>query len=61
MRLHLIDPAYTDRLVAYLRDLGQHPTVETPACVVVEAEPAEIEVYLSVWKVLHPDAEIQIG
>jgi hypothetical protein len=60
MRLHLLDPAYTDRLAAYLRSLGQEPVVGGPDSVVLEADQAEIEVYLRVWKVLYPDADVEI-
>jgi hypothetical protein len=60
MRLRLVDPAYTDRLAAYLRSLGQQPLPGGPDSVELEAERAEIEVYLRVWKVLYPEAEVEI-
>jgi hypothetical protein len=61
MQLRLLDPAYTDRLAAYLRSLGQRPIVDGPDSVELDAEPAEIEVYLRVWKVLYPDADVEIA
>jgi hypothetical protein len=60
MQLRLRDPAYTDRLAAYLRSLGQLPLVGGPNSVELDADEAEIEVYLRVWKVLYPDAEVEI-
>ena len=60
MQLRLLDPAYTDRLAAYLRSLGQEPVVGAPDSVELEAERAEIEVYLRVWKVLYPEADVEI-
>jgi len=61
MQLRLLDPAYTDRLAAYLRSLGQRPVVAGPDSVELDAEPAEIEVYLRVWNVLYPDADVEIA
>jgi hypothetical protein len=60
MQLRLLDPAYTDRLAAYLRSLGQLPLVGGPDSVELDADEAEIEVYLRVWKVLYPDADVEI-
>jgi hypothetical protein len=61
MQLRLLDPAYTDRLAAYLRSLGQRPIVDGPDSVELDADVAEIEVYLRVWKVLYPDADVEIA
>jgi hypothetical protein len=59
MRLLLHDSTYTDRLAAFLRSVGQRPVVAGPAELDVhETEPAEIEVYLRVWRVLYPDADV---
>ncbi len=61
MRLLLRDAADTERLAAFLRSVGQRPVAAGPhALDVGEAEPAEIEVYLRVWQVLHPDAEVTV-
>ena len=61
MQLLLHDPAYTDRLAAFLRSVGQRPIVSGPLALdVAEAESAELEVYLRVWNVLYPDAEVRL-
>ena len=61
MRLLLHDPAYTDRLAAFLRSVGQRPVVSGPQAVDVPGgEQAELEVYLRVWKVLYPDSEVEL-
>ena len=61
MQLLLHDPAYTDRLAAFLRSVGQRPVVSGPLALdVAEAESAELEVYLRVWNVLYPDAEVRL-
>jgi hypothetical protein len=61
MQLLLHDPAYTDRLAAFLRSVGQRPVISGPSAVDVdETEPAELDVYLRVWKVLYPDADVQL-
>jgi hypothetical protein len=61
MQLVLHDAAYTDRLAAFLRSLGQQPVVSGPTELdVAGSEVAEIEVYLRVWRVLHPDADVRL-
>lgn len=60
MQLRLLNPVYTDRLAAYLRSVGQRPVVGGPDAVELDADPAEVEVYLSVWQVLYPDAGVEI-
>ena len=61
MRLLLRDAAYTERLAAFLRSVGQEPTVAAPDTVeLADVEAAELDVYLGVWKVLHPDAEVTV-
>lgn len=61
MQLLLHDPAYTDRLAAFLRSVGQRPIVSGPSALDVdETEPAELEAYLRVWKVLYPAADVQL-
>jgi hypothetical protein len=61
MQLVLHDSAYTDRLAAFLRSVGQRPVMAGPQAVDVgETEPAEIEVYLRVWYVLYPDATVSL-
>ena len=62
MQLVLHDSAYTDRLAAFLRSVGQRPIVAGPTSVDLdsEAEAAEVEVYLRVWRVLHPEADVRL-
>ena len=60
MRLLLRDAAYTERLAAFLRSVGQQPVVAAPDTLDVEVDPAELDVYLRVWQVLYPDAELTV-
>lgn len=60
MRLELRDAAYTEQLAAFLRSVGQQPVVSAPDALDVEVDPAELDVYLGVWHVLHPDAEVTV-
>jgi hypothetical protein len=60
MQIRLLDPAYTDRLAAYLQSLGQRPTLSGPDSLELEGELAEIEIYVRVWQVLYPDADVEI-
>ena len=66
MQLTLHDPVYTDRLASFLRSLGQHPVVRGPDHVELEeagyeTDRAELEIYLRVWRVLYPDAEVDLA
>jgi hypothetical protein len=66
MQLLIRDPAYTDRLASFLRSLGQSPIVSGPALVEIDppatpTDRAELEIYLRVWKVLYPDAEVELA
>jgi len=62
MQLRLSDPSYTDRLATFLRSLGQTVFVAAPGELDVDAATgsaeSEIWIYLRVWKVLYPDAEV---
>jgi hypothetical protein len=62
MQLRLSDPSYTDRLATFLRSLGQTVLVDAPNQVEVDAPSSsavsEIGIYLRVWNVLYPDAEV---
>jgi hypothetical protein len=62
MQLRLSDPSYTDRLATFLRSLGQAVFIDAPNQVEVDAPSksaaAEIEIYLRVWNVLYPDADV---
>lgn len=66
MQLVIRDPAYTDRLASFLRSLGQDPVVSGPAQMELDppttpTDRAELEIYLRVWKVLYPDAEVELA
>ena len=60
MRLVLRDAAYTDSLAAFLRSVGHHPAVAAPGALDVDVDPAELDIYLRVWQVLEPDAEVTV-
>ena len=62
MQLELHDSAYTDRLAAFLRSVGQQPVLAGPTSVDIGADTdaAEVEVYLRVWNVLYPDADVRL-
>jgi hypothetical protein len=65
MQLLLSDPAYTDRLASFLRSLGQRPMVTGPDPVELGPAPddesrVELEIYLRVWRVLYPDANVEV-
>jgi hypothetical protein len=66
MQLLIRDPAYTDRLASFLRSLGQDPIVNGPDHVEIDppatdTDRAELEIYLRVWRVLYPDAEVELA
>jgi fructoselysine-6-P-deglycase FrlB-like protein len=64
MQLRLSDPSYTDRLATFLRNLGQTVLVSAPNQLEVDtptgSAAAEIRIYLRVWRVLYPDAEVEL-
>jgi hypothetical protein len=61
MQLRLSDPSYTDRLAHFLRSLGQTAIVAGPIQLEVDAPQPELAIYLRVWAVLYPDADVQVG
>jgi hypothetical protein len=66
MHLVLRDPAYTERLASFLSSVGQQSIVSGPDRLEVhlsESESArmELELYLRVWRVLHPEAEVEVA
>jgi len=61
MELRLSDPSYTDRLALFLRSLGQTVLDAGPTQLEVETPTSELKIYLRVWAVLYPDAEVQLG
>jgi hypothetical protein len=66
MQLFLRDPSYTDRLAAFLTSVGRRAVVGAPGRVDID-EPAEdsqqleLELYLRVWSVLYPDADVELA
>jgi hypothetical protein len=66
MQLFLGDPSYTDRLAAFLTSVGQQAVVGAPDRVDLDesaddSEHIELELYLRVWRVLYPDAEVELA
>jgi hypothetical protein len=60
LQVLLTDPAYTERLAAFLRSVGQRPVVSGPAALELDVPAEELEVYLQVWNVMYPDAEVRL-
>lgn len=66
MQLFLRDPSYTDRLAAFLTSVGRHAVVAGPDRVDVDeheddVQQLEVEMYLRVWAVIHPDAHVELA
>ena len=66
MQLFLRDPRYTDRLAAFLTSVGRRAVVAAPDRVDIDetADDAlhlELELYLRVWSVLYPDADVELA
>jgi hypothetical protein len=66
MQLFLHDPTYTDRLAAFLTSVGRRAVVGAPDRVDLDEAPEdslnlELELYLRVWHVLYPDAEVELA
>jgi hypothetical protein len=63
VHLHLSDPAYTERLAAFLESLGQSVIVDAPGHIELpEALPeTELAIYLKVWHVLYPEALVSLA
>jgi hypothetical protein len=68
MDIRIAEPIYTDRLASFLESLGQPAITCGPGHIDVilpETEPdravaeSELAIYLRVWGVLYPDAEIE--
>ena len=63
MQLYLRDPSYTDRLAAFLTSVGRRAVVGAPDRIDLDETPEdaqhlELELYLRVWRVLYPDADV---
>jgi hypothetical protein len=66
MQLFLHDPTYTDRLAAFLTSVGRRAVVAAPDRVDLDDAPEdsqhlELELYLRVWRVLYPDADVELA
>jgi hypothetical protein len=65
MDIRLADPIYTDRLASFLESLGQSAIQCGPGQIDViipdndDVAARELEIYLRVWQVLYPDAEVE--
>jgi hypothetical protein len=66
MQLFVRDPSYTDRLAAFLTSVGRRAVVSAPDRVDIDetdadAQHLELELYLRVWRVLYPDADVELA
>jgi hypothetical protein len=66
MHLSLRDPSYTDRLAAFMTSVGRPAVVSAPDRVDLseradESLRLEIELYLRVWRVLYPEADVELA
>ncbi len=66
MQLFLHDPTYTDRLAAFLTSVGRRAVVGAPDRVDLDDAPEdsqhlELELYLRVWRVIYPDADVELA
>jgi len=66
MQLFLRDPSYTDRLAAFLTSVGRRAVVSAPDRVDIDetaddSQHLELELYLRVWRVLYPDADVELA
>jgi hypothetical protein len=66
MHLFVRDPRYTDRLAAFLTSVGRNAVVGAPDRVDLaesaeDAQHLELELYLRVWRVLYPDADVELA
>jgi hypothetical protein len=66
MQLFLRDPSYTDRLAAFLTSVGRRAVVGAPDRIDLDEPPEdsehlELELYLRIWSVLYPDADVELA
>jgi hypothetical protein len=65
MQLLVRDSTYTDRLAAFLTSVGCPAVVAAPDRIELadsgDALRLEVELYLRVWRVLYPDADVELG
>lgn len=65
MQLRLSDPGLTDRLATFLTSLRQTVQIAAPGVLEIDlphtpSARSEVQIYLRVWSVLYPDAEVQV-
>jgi hypothetical protein len=60
LRLLVHDPDFTDRLAAFLRSVGQRPVLNGPGQIDVDAPSEELDAYLRVWRVMHPEVKVEL-
>jgi KaiC/GvpD/RAD55 family RecA-like ATPase len=62
VKLRLSDPVYTERLVAFLEDVGHAPAHVADGAIELAREipEEELAVYLRVWSVLEPEATVTV-
>jgi len=66
MQLFLHDPSYTDLLAAFLTSVGRRAVVGAPDRIDLDetqedSQHLELELYLRVWSVLYPDADVELA
>jgi hypothetical protein len=66
MQLLLRDPSYTDRLAAFLTSVGRRAVVGAPDRIDIDdsagdSDQLELELYLRVWRVIYPDAAVELA
>jgi hypothetical protein len=66
MQLFLRDPSYTERLASFLTSVGRPAVVGAPDRVDLDEGAddtlrLELELYLRVWHVLYPDADVELA
>lgn len=66
MQLFVCDPSYTERLAAFLTSVGRRAVVAAPDRVDLDEtaedpQGLEVEMYLRVWRVIHPEADVELA
>jgi hypothetical protein len=66
MQLFLRDPTYTERLAAFMTSVGRPAVVKAPDRIDLDETGEEnlrleVELYLRVWRILYPDADVELA
>jgi hypothetical protein len=66
MQLFLQDPTYTERLASFMTSVGRPAVVKAPDRIDLgeaadESLRLEVELYLRVWRVLYPEADVELA